>query len=117
MKRDANGTQKGPGRQRDCLPSFGCMQTVPTPGTGTPEVSAVPHDARQGEEATRTEQLLLGDCSEHLKQNRWIHTMPSFDTKNEQPKSSSKKSSQMDSENADTLTKPELKKKYRMVMK
>jgi len=45
---------------------------VLTPGTGTPEVFAVPHGAHQAEEATHTEQPLLVDGLEHLKQRKWM---------------------------------------------
>jgi hypothetical protein len=67
MVHGVNGIQKGPNRQPDYLLSSGCMQTVLTPGTGTPEESAVPHGAHQAEGVTHTELHLPGNCSEHLK--------------------------------------------------
>jgi hypothetical protein len=67
MVHDVNGIQKEPSRQPDYLLSSGCMQSVLTPGRGTPEEFAVPHGAHQVEGATHTELHLPGNCLEHLK--------------------------------------------------
>jgi hypothetical protein len=102
MGDDANEIQKGPSRQPDCLLSFGWLQTVLTPGTGSPVVFAVPRGARQAGAAAHTERPLFGDCLEHLE----CKGLDVMQSKVNVPRAVQTRSHPMASESKGTLRKP-----------